>query len=205
MIYRHWFKRILDILISLVALPFVFLEIIILGPIIYFTDRGPIFYNAERLGRNGKIFKMYKFRSMKINAEDIRNEDGTTYNAEDDPRVTKIGRFMRKTSLDEFPQFLNVLKGDMSIIGPRPDLPDAMTELYTEETMKKLVVRPGITGYCQAYFRNDLDLEKRFEKDVYYAEHVSFLMDVKIFFATIVTVIGRKGVYRNREEEKTHV
>ena len=119
--YKHFFKRVLDILISLIALPFVILTIIIFGPIIFLTDRGPIFYCGKRIGRNGKAFKMIKFRSMKVNAPDIRLEDGSTYNGEDDPRVTKIGKFLRKTSIDELPQFLNVLFGQMSIIGPRPD------------------------------------------------------------------------------------
>ena len=102
--YKHFFKRIYDIIIGVLALPIVLLLILILGPIIYFTDRGPIFYNGPRIGLGGKVFKMYKFRSMRVNAPDIRTEDGSTYNGEDDPRVTKIGRFMRKTSLDEIPQ-----------------------------------------------------------------------------------------------------
>lgn len=115
--YINFVKRFIDIIIGLLAFPFVLILIIIMGPIIYFNDKGPIFYNAERLGLNGKPFKMFKFRSMFVNAPDIRNEDGSTYNGDDDPRVTKVGRFMRKTSLDEIPQFLNVLLGDSGIIG----------------------------------------------------------------------------------------
>jgi undecaprenyl phosphate N,N'-diacetylbacillosamine 1-phosphate transferase len=122
--YKKYFKRILDLILALIALPFWFIIFIIVGPIIYFQDKGPIFYNAPRLGKDGKVFKMYKFRSMKVNAPDIRNEDGSTFNSEDDPRLTKIGKFIRKTSLDETPQLLNIIKGDMSIIGPRPDLPE---------------------------------------------------------------------------------
>lgn len=118
MIYK-FFKRLFDIIISLIALPFVLLVILIFGPIIYFTDKGPIFYNAPRLGKKGKVFKMYKLRSMKVNSPDLKNADGSTYNGKNDPRVTKIGKFLRKTSLDEFPQFFNVLKGDMSFIGER--------------------------------------------------------------------------------------
>ena len=148
--YINFVKRFIDIIIGLLAFPFVLILIIIMGPIIYFNDKGPIFYNAERLGLNGKPFKMFKFRSMFVNAPDIRNEDGSTYNGDDDPRVTKVGRFMRKTSLDEIPQFLNVLLGDMSLIGPRPDPLDDMN-IYTEHQKKKLIVRPGITGYNQAY------------------------------------------------------
>ena len=115
--YINFVKRFIDIIIGLLAFPFVLILIIIMGPIIYFNDRGPIFYNAERLGLNGKPFKMFKFRSMFVNAPDIRNEDGSTYNGDDDPRVTNVGRFMRKTSIDEIPQFLNVLLGDSGIIG----------------------------------------------------------------------------------------
>ena len=118
MIYR-FFKRLFDIVLSLIALPFVLLVILIFAPIIWLTDRGPVFYNAERLGYRGKVFKMYKLRSMKVGSPNLKNADGSTYNGENDPRVTGVGRFMRKTSVDEFPQFLNVLKGDMSFIGER--------------------------------------------------------------------------------------
>lgn len=202
--YEHVIKRLLDICLCLLALPIFLLLTLVLGPLIYWEDRGPIFYNAPRIGKDGCIFKMYKYRSMYRNAPDLRNEDGTTFNAEEDPRVTKIGRFLRKTSLDEIPQILNVLKGDMSLIGPRPDLPDAMTQLYTEEDKQKLQVRPGITGYCQAYFRNEIGLEERFAHDVYYAKNVRFSTDIKIFFKTIAVVLSRKGIYRNHEKEQVH-
>ena len=118
--YKHFFKRLIDILIGLIALPFVLIVIIIFGPIIYFTDKGPVFYNATRAGKDYKQFKMFKLRSMYVNAPDIRNADGSTFNSDNDPRVTPIGKFMRKTSIDEFPQFLNVLKGDLSLCGTRP-------------------------------------------------------------------------------------
>ena len=114
--YKRFFKRVVDLAIALIALPFWLVVLIIIGPLIYLEDRGPMFYNAPRLGKDGKVFTMYKFRSMKANAPDIRNEDGSTFNSEDDPRLTRIGRFIRKTSLDETPQILNVIKGDMSII-----------------------------------------------------------------------------------------
>lgn len=194
--YRHFFKRIIDIWISLVGLAIFTLLYLVLGPIIYFTDKGPIFYNANRIGLNGKLFKMYKFRSMYVNAPDIRNEDGSTYNADDDPRVTPIGRFMRKTSLDEFPQFLNVFLGDMSIIGPRPDPPDDIY-IYTEEQKQKLNVKPGITGYNQAYYRNSVLQDEKFANDVYYAKHISFILDCKIFFKTILVVLKHDNVYND--------
>lgn len=194
--YRHFFKRILDIIFSLIALPFFVLIFIVFAPIIFFTDRGPIFYNAPRVGRNGKIFKMYKFRSMYVNAPDIRNADGSTFNSKNDPRVTPIGRFMRKTSLDETAQCLNTLLGTMSIIGPRPDLPTAL-EKYTDSERKKLDIRPGITGYNQAYFRNTVAWKETLEHDVYYVENCSFLFDVKIIIQSIKTVLLRKGINRN--------
>ena len=195
--YRKFFKRLLGLLLSIIGLPFFVLIFIIVAPLIYIEDRGPIFYNAPRLGKNGKIFKMFKFRSMKVNAPDIRNSDGTTYNAEDDPRVTKIGKFLRQTSLDETPQLLNVLKGDMSFIGPRPDLPGAEKEIYRPGDIEKLKVNPGITGYSQAYYRNSSTLEQRFDGDVYYAKNVSLLLDLKILLRTIKIVLIHENVYRN--------
>lgn len=194
--YSRGIKRVFDFIIGLIALPFVLVITIIIAPIIYLNDKGPIFYNASRLGKNGKPFKMYKFRSMMVNAPDIRNEDGSTYNGDDDPRVTKVGRFMRKTSIDELPQFFNVLLGDMSLIGPRPDPLDDM-EIYTERQKKKLRVRPGITGYNQAYYRNSVEQNEKFEHDVYYAENISFVLDAKIFFKTIATVLTHDSVYND--------
>lgn len=194
--YKKIIKRILDLLIGLIALPFVILITIIVAPMIYLNDKGPVFFNALRLGKDGKPFKMFKFRSMKVNAPDIRNKDGSTYNGDDDPRVTNIGRMMRKTSIDEIPQFLNVFLGNMSFIGPRPDPLDDM-KIYTEDQKKKLSVRPGITGYNQAYYRNSVEQDEKFEHDVYYAENVSFLLDVKIFIKTISTVLLQDNVYND--------
>ena len=195
--YKNFFKRFFDILISLIALPFVLLAIVIVAPFIYFTDKGPVFYNAERLGKKGKIFKMYKLRSMRVNSPNLRNADGSTYNADDDPRVTKIGRIMRKTSIDELPQFLNVLKGDMSLIGPRAHLTTSFKsfEELDENRQKRLMVRPGITGYNQAYYRNSVTADQKIINDVYYVENLSFILDVKVIFKTVATVLGRKNVY----------
>ncbi|MCI8513982.1 MAG: sugar transferase [Lachnospiraceae bacterium] len=194
--YQMIVKRLLDIAISVMALLFLLILFVILGPIIYFTDKGPIFYCAPRVGKNGKIFNMFKFRSMYVNVPDIRNEDGSTYNSEKDPRVTPIGRIIRQTSLDEIPQFLNTLFGTMSVIGPRPDLPTAIDK-YTETERRKLKVRPGITGYNQAYFRNSVTWKECLEHDVYYVENLSFLFDVKIFIKTLESVIMQKGIHRN--------
>lgn len=206
--YSKVIKRVIDFIIGLLAMPFVLFITAIMTPIIYLNDKGPIFYNAFRIGRNGKPFKMYKFRSMMVNAPDIRNEDGSTYNGDDDPRVTKVGRFMRKTSIDELPQFFNVLLGDMSLIGPRPDPLDDMN-IYTEYQKKKLAVRPGITGYNQAYYRNSVEQNEKFAHDVYYAENISFVLDLKIFFKTITTVLTHDSVYNDAsglsEKEKLKV
>lgn len=192
------FKRVFDILGSLVILPFVLLLIIILAPIIYFTDKGPVFYNAERLGVKCKKFKMYKLRSMYVNAPDLRNPDGSTYNSDNDPRVTPIGRFMRKTSLDEFPQFLNVLFGDMSFVGPRPTVGNISYEELDDVRRKRYDVKPGVTGYAQAYFRNSISQDEKFRWDAYYAENVSFVIDVKVLFNTVWSVIARKNINTER-------
>ena len=197
--YARFFKRLLDIVVSLVALPFVLVIIAVLAPIIYFEDKGPIFYNAPRVGKDGKQFTMFKLRSMKVNAPDLTMADGSTYNGSDDPRMTRIGAFMRRTSLDEFPQFLNVLGGSMSVIGPRPDL-ERETLLYEGNEREKLLVKPGITGYAAAYGRNSLPWHDRLAMDVFYVHNLSFAFDVKIFFHTIKTVFAQEGVYVQEEK-----
>jgi len=202
-VYRHFFKRAVDILVSLIALPFVLLVIVVCAPLIYFTDKGPVFYNATRRGMNGKTFTMYKLRSMYVNSPDIRNADGSTYNGEKDPRVTRIGRILRKTSLDEFPQFLNVLKGDMSLIGPRPTLATTPYEELSEQSKKRLQVRPGVTGYVQAYFRNSITQEEKIKYACYYVDNITFLMDVKIILRTVKSVLKRENVYVKPAQEPT--
>lgn len=194
--YIRFAKRFFDFLIGLFALPFVLLLIAVIAPLVHLEDKGPVFYNAERIGQDGKLFRMFKFRSMKVNAPDIRTESGDTYNAEDDPRVTKIGRILRKTSIDEMPQFLNVLIGDMSLIGPRPDPPDWL-DRYTETEKAFLRVKPGITGYSQAYYRNSVEAKEKIANDVFYAENCSLAMDIRIFCKTILSVIRNDNVYRN--------
>ena len=196
--YVHFFKRVIDLLVTLCLLPFFCVIYIALVPFYFFMDRGPMFYSGKRLGQYGKPFPMHKFRSMKGNAPDIRLKDGSTYNGDDDPRVTKLGRFIRKTSLDEIPQILNVLKGDMSLIGPRPDPLDWLDK-YKEEEKVFLNVKPGITGYNQAYFRNSADAQEKINNDVYYAKNISFALDVKIIFKTVKTVLFRENVNVTRE------
>lgn len=202
--YQHFFKRIIDICIGLVALPFVLLVILCCAPFIWWTDKGPIFYNATRAGKDYKPFKMFKLRSMYVNSPDLKNPDGSTYNSDDDPRVTPIGRIMRKTSLDEFPQFLNVLIGDISFIGPRPKLylPEKYPNGLEGDIKKSFSVKPGITGYAQAYYRNSITQEEKFHWDAYYAEHISFIMDMKIIFQTFYSVIGRKNINTEQSYKK---
>ena len=197
MIYEKIIKRILDIVLALIALPFVLIICIIFGILIYLEDRGDIFYIAKRRGLNGTVFGMYKLRSMKMNAPDIRNEDNSTYNSSDDPRVTKIGRILRKTSIDELPQVFNILKGDMSWIGPRPNNPSKVYEDMTDIEKKRLSIRPGVTGYSQAYYRNSINQDEKLKKDVFYSENVRFIFDFKIFIQTIKTVLLQKNINTN--------
>lgn len=199
--YKKVFKRVFDLLFAILFLPIFALLLMVLGPLIYFEDKGTIFYNAPRLGKNGKLFKMYKFRTMKMNAPDIRNEDGSTFNAENDPRLTKIGKLIRKTSLDEVPQILNVIKGEMSFVGPRPDLPEHL-ELYKGNEIRKLEVKPGITGYNQAYFRNSIPWKERIQIDIYYIDNMSFWLDCKILIKTIFSVVSRKNVFVTSKVKK---
>ena len=192
--YARFGKRLCDLIIGIIALPFVLLIIAILSPFIYFEDKGPVFYNAARVGKNGHDFKMFKLRSMRVNAPDLVMEDGSTYNGADDPRMTRVGTFMRKTSLDEMPQFLNVLKGDMSVVGPRPDL-RRETELYVGDESLKLTVKPGITGYAAVYGRNSLPWHDRLALDVKYVRNLSFLLDMKVFFRTFYVIFKQDGVF----------
>lgn len=194
--YEKIWKRSLDILFAVIFLPFFLALSLIVAAMILLDDHGPVFYTADRLGKGGKIFRMYKFRSMKTNAPDYRNADGSTFNSMDDDRVTSVGRLLRRTSIDEVPQIINVLIGNMSFIGPRPDLPDAIG-IYSERDKRKLAVLPGITGLSQAYYRNSSTLEQRFNADAYYAEHVSLLLDIRILLKSVQTIVMQKNIYRN--------
>jgi len=194
--YREIVKRGLDFFFSLIGLVPFTVVLLIVGFMIHREDKGSVFYVAPRLGENGVVFRMFKFRTMKVDAPDLRMSDGSTFNGENDPRVTKVGRVLRKTSIDELPQLLNVIRGEMSFVGPRPDLPEAQA-LYSQVESRKLVVRPGITGYSQAYFRNSISMRDRFVQDLFYVEHVSFFLDAKIVLKTFMTVVGRKHVFIN--------
>lgn len=194
-------KRFMDIFLCLIALPFLLLIVIFVGLAIKLDDGGPIFYKAKRIGKGSKIFNMYKFRSMIVNAPNLTNSDGSTYNAPDDARVTRVGKFIRVTSIDELPQIFNVLIGNMTLIGPRASGAGALGT-YLDDEVAKMDVKPGITGYTQAYFRNGLTVREKRLKDAWYAQNLSMWLDVKIFFKTIVTVLKRENVYTNQVNEK---
>lgn len=188
MFYRK-IKRLLDIVLSIIGLIILSPILLIVAIAIKFESKGSIIFKQERLGLNGKVFKIYKFRSMCVGAE-----KGGVYETKGDARVTKVGKFIRKTSIDELPQFVNIIKGDMSIIGPRPTLtyhPWPINE-YTEEQKKRFDVRPGVTGWAQVNGRKELPWDKRIEYDVEYVENLSFGFDLKIFFKTIVKVLAMK-------------
>lgn len=166
-------------------------------------DDGPMFYEHLRYGKDGKKFRIYKFRSMCIDAdkklkeyleqnEEAKIEFEENHKLKDDPRITRLGRFIRKTSIDELPQFVNVLKGDMSLIGPRP-IVDGEIEKYGENKDKFLSVRPGLTGYWAANGRSDITYEERMKMELYYVDNISFKLDIQIFFKTIISVIKKEG------------
>ena len=186
--YKNYFKRVIDFVIVLTALLIIwpFLLIIYIWLTIANKGAGAIFYQ-ERPGKNEKIFKVMKFKSM----TDERDADGNLL--PDAQRLTKVGAFVRKTSIDELPQLINVLKGDMALIGPRPLLPEYLP-YYTEREQLRHTVRPGITGWAQVNGRNNVTWDQKLELDAYYVEHLSFEMDIKVLFTTIKNVLGGKDV-----------
>lgn len=196
--YKTIIKRTLDVVFSILLLPAFFLVFLLVAPLIVITDGLPIFYNSKRRGKNGKSFFMFKFRTMKRNAPDIRNSDGSTFNSENDPRITKFGRIIRKLSIDELPQIVNILIGDMSFIGPRPNLSRKNYEELDDIRKKRLSVRPGITGYSQAYFRNSITQDEKYYYDCYYVDNLTLFMDLKILIKTIQTVVMRKNIFMKK-------
>ena len=194
--YQIVLKRLVDMIVSLLALIILSPLFLILAIAIVVDDRGPVFYKSKRIGRNFKEFNMYKFRSMKVNAPNLLNEDGSTYNAKNDPRVTKVGRFLRESSLDELAQLINVLKGDMSLIGPRAGDVESK-DTYAEDEKAKTLVRPGISGLTQAYYRNGLGVREKRLYDAWYAHNVTIWMDIRIIFRTVKTVFCRENIYTN--------
>lgn len=190
------FKRLTDLILATLALPFVLVVIATFSLFIKIEDKGPIIYKSKRVGKNEKIFNMYKLRTMYVNAPDIRLDDGSTFNSDIDTRVTKIGRFLRITSIDELPQIFNILKGDMSVVGPRPSTPYWLT-ICEEEDKEILKIAPGLTGYNQAYYRNSINDLEKYKNDLFYVRNMSFIFDLKIFFKTIFIVLKSKNVNRD--------
>jgi len=186
--YKRFFKRFLDFWIALIALIAISPLLIVLVIWLHFANKGSgVFFAQERAGKDGKIFNVVKFKSM----TDERDADGVLL--PDNMRITKVGRFVRGTSMDELPQLFNVIKGDMALIGPRPLLPEYVP-LYDETQRRRLNVRPGISGWAQVHGRNCLKLSKRFEMDVWYVDHLSMLMDIKIIWLTIASLFKTKVV-----------
>lgn len=185
--YRYFFKRFFDIVVSLIAIIVFSLPMLIIAIAIKADSKGPVIFKQERIGRKGKIFKIYKFRSMCVGAE---KTGSGVYSGKGDARVTRVGRFLRATSLDELPQFFNLLKGDMSFIGPRPPLTyhPWTIDKYNDEQIRMFDIRPGLTGWAQVNGRKEVEWNKRIELNVWYVEHVSFWLDIKILFMTIFKV-----------------
>lgn len=193
-------KPLLDLVGALVGCVFLGILTVIVGPMIKLESPGPIFFAQKRVGRNGRIFKMYKFRSMYADAEERKKElmaqnemNGLMFKMENDPRITKTGDFLRKTSLDEFPQFINILKGDMSLVGTRPPTLDEFAQ-YSPYHKKRLSFRPGLTGMWQVSGRSDItDFEEIVKLDVEYIDNWSFWLDIKILLKTFLEVFTQKG------------
>jgi len=198
-------KRTIDIIVGLIGtIALIPLTVIIyIARVINHENEGPIFYKQLRIGKNGKYFEIYKYRSMIVGAdkilktyldehEDAKREFEENHKLDNDPRITKVGKILRKTSLDEFPQFINVLIGNMSLIGPRPIVDDEI-EKYGKNKDKFLSVKPGITGYWAAYGRSNTSYNRRIKQELYYVDNFSFKLDAKIFFKTISAVCKKEG------------
>lgn len=186
--YRYFFKRIIDACIALIALLLISPLLLIITVWLHFANKGAgVFFLQERPGKNGKIFRVIKYKTM----TDERDEQGQLL--PDEKRLTAVGRFVRSTSIDELPQLFNVLKGDMSLIGPRPLLPQYLT-LYSKEQARRHEVRPGISGWAQCHGRNTISWTQKFEYDVWYVDHLSFWTDLKIIGLTIKSVVKRSGI-----------
>lgn len=186
--YKHVFKRLIDFILVFLVLAIIWPMLFLITLWLHFANKGAgAFFTQERPGKNGKIFKVIKFKTM----TDKRDANGKLLS--DAERLTKVGRFVRSTSVDELPQLFNVLKGDMALVGPRPLLPQYLP-LYSKEQARRHEVRPGITGWAQVNGRNAISWNKKFELDVWYVDHCSFSLDLKIIFLTIKKVFVREGI-----------
>ena len=193
-------KRVIDVILASIALILLSPLFAIIAIAIKIDSKGPVFFAHKRIGKNGNIIKLYKFRSMVINAEELiksftpeqMREYKENYKLTNDPRITKVGKFLRKTSLDELPQLINIINGDLSIIGPRPVVADEL-EKYGTNKDKFLSVTPGLTGYWAANGRSNTTYEQRMEMELYYIYNLSLKMDIKVFFKTILSVVKKEG------------
>ena len=193
-------KRVLDIVISVLALVLLFMPMALIVILIKLESPGPAIFVHNRFGKHGRPLPLLKFRSMHMNAEEMvraftpeqQKEWELNFKLDDDPRITRVGRFLRRTSLDELPQLINVLKGELSIVGPRPIVAEEL-ERYGSNKEKFLSVMPGLTGYWQAYARSTCTYEQRMEMELYYVDHANFWWDLKIIFATVGVVLCCRG------------
>lgn len=195
------FKRIMDIIFSSLFLLLGAIPLLFVALLVKIDSKGPVLFKQERLGVDGKVFKIYKFRSMVVDAE---KQGSGVYSGKNDSRVTRIGKILRATSIDELPQLINILKGEMSFIGPRPALTyhPWSYQQYTEEQKKMFNVRPGVTGWAQVNGRKEVEWPKRIEMNVWYVENESFLLDLKIFFKTIIKVLTNADNVNSSETAK---
>ena len=194
-------KRLIDVFCSFLGVLVLSPLFIIIAIIIKTTSKGPVFFSQRRVGKNGKEFDMYKFRSMVVNAEELKEKlvaqnemSGPMFKMKDDPRVTKVGKFIRKTSIDELPQLFNVLKGDMSLVGPRPSLPKEVAQ-FEDWMYRRLEVKPGLTCYWQVSGRNNIDFEDWMKLDIKYVDERSTWIDIKLIFKTVFVLFGDKNAH----------
>ncbi|MGB9177719.1 MAG: sugar transferase [Pyrinomonadaceae bacterium] len=191
---REFIKRAFDITFSGLSIILLSPLLLLVALAVRLSSRGSALFLQYRLGREGSSFTVYKFRTMFVNAPDIRNADGSAFNGTDDPRVTPLGRFLRRTSLDELPQLFNVFKGEMSLVGPRPDQVDQI-RYYSTDEHQKLMVKPGITGLAQINGRNNISWEQRKQLDLEYVRSQSTILDLRILLQTIPYVLGQRDVF----------
>jgi len=189
-------KHLLDKIFSFILLVILSPIFILIAILIKLDSKGPVFFIQQRVGKDNKLFNIYKFRTM---VPDAINIGSGVYTEENDPRITRIGRFLRKTSLDELPQLINILKGEMSFIGPRPTLA-YQVEQYNDFQRKRLLVRPGVTGLAQVNGRNSLSWPERIEYDVKYVENYSLMLDFKILLKTFLVIFKQEGLYAEKEK-----
>lgn len=194
----EFIKRTMDISCSLIALVVLLPILLLVSVLIKVESKGPVIFAQDRVGKDGKVFKMYKFRSMVANAEELKEKlmkqnerSGPMFKIRDDPRITKVGKFVRRTSIDELPQLVNILKGDMSIVGPRPSLPKEVKQ-FKEWMMERLNVKPGLTCYWQVSGRNDIEFTEWMKLDVKYVKERNIIIDIKLIFKTFFVLFGDK-------------